>query len=435
MQISIAERIKNYIRNGDLTFGCCILSVIILPVHVYYLPPVMILWVLFWILENSSGWKNVAVKGNKAAILLFLFIIFFLWQILGLILTESIGIGFERLFKRLAFILFPVVLFWPKFKIVKNIKLITRLFAVCTLLYILLCVGNAFNNSLTIQDNKLIFNSHPVDYDYENYFYGLRLSYLVHPSYVAMYIVISLLVSFESLFDNSLTRIRKGLWMAMISVFLIVLYLLSARAGILAGLIILPVYALLKFYSLFPKWIIIIGLGIISIVFVVIAKKNEKVNSSIEGISKEKFNETLNSDPRILIWKSALGVVKENLILGVGTGDASKKLTEEFLKRGYVNGFYDNLNAHNQFLEILLENGLIGLTLFLAILAYMSYIAVSEQNLLLGLFILTSIVFFIFETMLNRFAGVSFFSLFSFLLIYSKTIRKRIRNDSSNQST
>jgi O-antigen ligase len=115
-----------------------------------------------------------------------------------------------------------------------------------------------------------------------------------------------------------------------------------------------------------------------------------------------------------------LGVVRKNLIFGVGTGDASDKLKEEFVSRGYIDGYYNNLNAHNQFLEILVENGLIGLILFLSILAYMAYMAVNKQNILLGLFIITTIVFFIFETMLNRLAGVSFFGLFSFLLIYAK---------------
>jgi hypothetical protein len=50
----------------------------------------------------------------------------------------------------------------------------------------------------------------------------------------------------------------------------------------------------------------------------------------------------------------------------------------------------------------------------------MGYIALNKKNILLGLFIISVIIFFIFETMLNRLAGVSFFGLFSFLLIYAK---------------
>jgi O-antigen ligase len=428
-----SESLKNYIHSGGLTFVFCFLSVIILPIYVHYLPPVMILWVLFWIIENKSELKKGIIKNNKAAILFFLFIAFFLWQISGLFLAESLNTGFERLFKRLSFLFFPLVLFYPGSRIIKHINLIIRLFAICTFIYIVYCMGTAFHHSLINQNHKWIFNPHPAEFDYENYFYGSRLSDPMHPSYLAMYIVISVLISFESLFNHSLSHLKKGIWTIMIIVFIVVIYLLSARAGILAGIIIFPVYFLLKFYNRFPKWIILIVLGIMASLLVIVAKKNERVSSSIEGVSKEKFDNTLKNDPRLLIWKSALGVVKKNLIVGVGTGDATEKLKEEFILRGYVNGFYDNLNAHNQFLEILLENGLIGLILFLAILVYMFYIAINQQNILLGLFISSIIIFFIFETMLNRLAGVSFFPLLSFLLIYAETNKHTDRSSRVGQ--
>ncbi|MGD0755738.1 MAG: O-antigen ligase family protein [Bacteroidales bacterium] len=363
------------------------------------------------------------MTNNKAAILFFLFMVFFLWQILGLFLAESLSTGFERLFKRLSFLLFPLVLFCPNSRIIKNINLIIKLFAICTFIYIVYCFGNALHHSLVIQNHNWIFNPHPSEYDYENYFYGARLSDPVHPSYLAMYIVISVLISFESLFDNSLTHFKKGLWTAMIFVFIMVIYLLSARAGILAAVIVFPVYFLFKFYARYPKWIAFFGLVTLAVILAVVAKKNERISSSIEGVSQQNFHETLKNDPRLLIWKSALGVIRKNLIFGVGTGDATKELKEEFISRGYVNGFYDNLNAHNQFLEILLENGLIGLILFSGILVYMVYIAINQHNLLLGMFLVTAVIFFIFETMLNRLAGVSFFALFSFLLIYTKQIK------------
>jgi O-antigen ligase len=421
MPVFNADNKKLFLSNGGLTFLCCLLSVIILPVYVHYLPPFMILWVLCWLLENGAGTRKLNFKGNKEAILFILFICFFIWQLAGLLFADSLNIGFERIFKRLSFLLFPLVLFYPGNRIIKNIHLMLELFAICTLLYIIYCFVNAVHNSLIIQSGKLIFNPHPLEYDYENYFYSSRLSNLVHPSYLAMYVVLSVLISLENLFDSSITRFRRGLWIVIIFVFFTVLYLLSSRAGILAGIIILPLYFLLKFYGKFSKWIILIVVVIIVAVFAEIAKTNEKVLSSIKGITNNSFDETLKSDERLLIWKSALGVIKENIVLGVGTGDASEKLKEEFKNRGYVNGFYDNLNAHNQFLEILLENGLIGLILFLTILSYMSYLAIYQHNLLSGLFIIMMVIFFMFETVLNRLAGITFFPLFSFLLIHFKS--------------
>jgi len=87
---------------------------------------------------------------------------------LGLIFAESLSTGFERLFKRLSFVLFPLVLFYPGARIIKNTDLIIRLFAICTFIYIVYCFANALHHSLTVQNHKWIFNSHPVEYDYEN---------------------------------------------------------------------------------------------------------------------------------------------------------------------------------------------------------------------------------------------------------------------------
>lgn len=417
-------KFKNILNNGELTFYTCIACVIILPLYIHWLPPFMILWGLLWILENSTEFNKITFSGKKPAFLFILFLVLFFWQIAGLFFADSLNLGIERMSKRLSFLLFPFVLFYPGMKIIKNINLIIRLFAVFTFIYIIYCFGNALHNSLNIQDDIRIFNPHPVEFYYENYFFGSRLSDIVHPSYLSMYVLLSLLISLESFFGKSITAIKKYLWLTIIIVFMIVLYLLSSRAGVMAAMIVLPLYLLLKFYRKFPKWIVSIVLIILVTGFIGLVRTNDRINYSLEEISKTNINETFKKDTRFSIWKSAIGVIKQNLVLGVGTGDASEELKKEFKRRGYFEGYYDTLNAHNQYLEILLENGMIGLLIFLSILGYMIFIAVSEQNLIYGLYILIMVIFFFFETVLNRLAGITFFPLFSFLLLhvrYSKT--------------
>jgi len=421
MNINLSEDTRSFFRSGGLTFLSCLAIMVIMPVYIHIMPPFLILWVIFWIFENRSVSKKDIFANNKATILLLLFLLFYLWQITGLLWSDSLNSGFERLFKRLSLLLFPLVLFYPGSRIVKNINLITRLFAVSTFLYLIFCFGNALHHSLVIDDHKWIFNPHPTDYDYENFFYGSRFSYPVHPSYMAMYIVVSVLISFEAVSDKTRSYLERGLWTGMILIFIVVSYLLSARAGLLAELIVLPCYLFIKYYRLFPKWIVLILFITVAGMLVIVVRKNDRVSATIQDISKENSVESLNNDPRLHIWKSALSVARENLILGVGTGDATNELKEEFVSRGYIDGYYDNLNAHNQFLSILLENGLIGLIIFVGTLVYMVTMAIKQSNILYGMFVITIVVFFTFETMLNRLAGVSFFSLFSFLFIYAGT--------------
>lgn len=412
--------IKEFIQNGGLVLAFCIVTVIILPVSIHYLPVVMTLWALAWIAENRSGLSKDLFFNSKPGILFLLFASLFVWQAFGLSYAESFSTGVERLFKRLSFVIFPLVLFYPGVAVKKNINFILRIFAFSTFLYVIICFGDAMYHSLHIMNGKWVFMPHPIDFEYENYFYGLRFSDPIHPSYLSLYIIISVLILFEFIFYMSLSLVKKSAIFFVILIFLITLYLLSARAGMLAAIIVFPVYFLFKLYNHFPKWAVFGLITTLVVLFVFFAVKNVKVSNSINNMSNQRIEETFKKDPRIQIWQSAMGVIKRNPILGVGTGDASSELKEEFATRKYFDGYYENMNAHNQFLEIWLENGIIGLLIFTGIFFYMSYIAVTQKNILLGLFIISTIIFFIFETMMNRLGGISFFSLFSFLLIYSK---------------
>jgi O-antigen ligase len=418
------NKLKELISGGQLTFFISLTVVIILPLYIHYLPPFMILWVILWLGENKFMIKKSMYTENKAATLFLLFIVFYCWQISGLFLADSFGSGIERIYKRLSFLLFPMVLFYPGERILKNINLIIRLFAIFAFIYLIYCLGNALHNSIVIKDGTWIFNPHPVEYNYENFFYSSRLSDPVHPTYFSMYIVLSILISLEAIFHDSSNLLKRGIWLTFILVFLIALYLLSSRAGMLAAIIVIPLYFIYRLSGKYSGWIILVPVVLMVFIFLKIAWTNDKLYYNVDGITKSQPNEIFKKDVRYNIWKSAFGVIKQNPVLGVGTGDASWELKEEFKRRGYNEGYYDDLNSHNQFIEVLLENGLIGLILFLGIIGYMFYISISDRNLLFGLYILMMIVFFFFETVLNRLAGIAFFPLFSFLLFHVKYSRK-----------
>ena len=414
----MAVTIKDRVHRGDLTFIMAMVVAVIMPVHVKFLPPFMVLWGLLWLWENNFKIKGRMFLENKAAILFFIFIGFYLWQITGLLLADLPGSGFERILKRLSFLLFPLVLFYPGVRIVKNIKLIIRIFAISTFLYLIFCFGQALYNSFFFSGGSLIFNPHPVDYDWDNYFYSTYFSYPLHPSYVAIYVILSLLISFEALFDTTVSGRYKYLWVSVTLVLMTGLYFLSSRSGFLSAGIVFSLYFFLKLTGKISVWIILASLVIFILILTGIVRMNHRISSSIKELPERTLFASFGDDTRSSIWKSAVSVSQKNLLFGVGTGDASAELKKEFIRQGFNEGYYEDLNAHNQFLEILLENGLIGLVIFLCIPAYMIFLAFSESNILLGLFVIMMLIFFLFETILNRIAGVTFFPLFSFLLLY-----------------
>jgi O-antigen ligase len=148
-------------------------------------------------------------------------------------------------------------------------------------------------------------------------------------------------------------------------------------------------------------------------------RNNDRINYVIQGFSNEENINIRKQDERILVWESAIEIIKKNPVLGVGVGDVRTELVKEYVRMGEDKLSQERLNAHNQFLEVLLEGGVISFLMFAFILGFMIFIAINEKNLLYGLFVIMMLVFFMFETILYRFAGNSFFPLFSFLLLYT----------------
>jgi O-antigen ligase len=185
-------------------------------------------------------------------------------------------------------------------------------------------------------------------------------------------------------------------------------------------MILIPIYFLLKFKSLKKHRFAWIGIIVVLILLQPLIANNQRVGYLYDLLFSKDIDYENQEDTRLIIWKSALEISKKNLLFGVGIGDVRTELADEYNRIGQEKMENERLNAHNQFVEVLLENGIIGLGIFLAIFAVMSYIAISDRNILYGIFISMIFMFFMFETVLYRLAGVTFFSLFSFLLIYLK---------------
>lgn len=399
---------------------------IILPIQNRYLPPLMIVLGIIWILEIVVDVLNPLKTPIKYRVLLYFFLIYFFWQLLGILYTSDVKMGWANIFGRLSLIVFPIIIFSPTEKVKTKIYFLLKTFAVSTTIYIIVCILYAFIRSLSIINSTWVFNPHPQDYYWLNYFYGMDFTLSIHPSYLAMYVLLSFFIAIEASGDQYLKMKHRVLWIINSLFLLISLYFISSRAGILAAFISIPYLGIQKFiktnrYRLL--WLVFMFLLIPVSIFVI--NKNLRIQNIFKAKAEEQKTEIKIQDDRLKIWKSAINIISDNLIVGVGIGDVRDELVKEYNRQDEIRLSENRLNAHNQFLEVFIENGLIGFVIFLSLISFMIYLAISEANLIYGLFILMMIVFFMFETTLYRLAGVSFFSLFSFLLLYYKPQRQK----------
>jgi len=80
-----------------------------------------------------------------------------------------------------------------------------------------------------------------------------------------------------------------------------------------------------------------------------------------------------NVSDRIVYWKAAIEMIKESPIIGVGLGN----FTKEFRRLGYALSITPAkdlmMHAHNTYLHIAAETGLVGISLFLGLIALMCW--------------------------------------------------------------
>jgi hypothetical protein len=122
---------------------------------------------------------------------------------------------------------------------------------------------------------------------------------------------------------------------------------------------------------------------------------------------------------RLEYWKTAGLVIKENLWVGVGTGDVMVEMhkkyieTESRLEEGY------RKRPHNQYLSIAASLGLMGLFWFLFTIFSPLYVFPKSRNILYCIFLTIALGSMISEDTLDTQAGVTFFAFFNAFLLFS----------------
>jgi O-antigen ligase len=168
----------------------------------------------------------------------------------------------------------------------------------------------------------------------------------------------------------------EQLWLKIfISLFalsaLVNLFLNGGRLGQLAFFLALLVYIFMKFRLSLKTFIVTIG--IIVAIFVsaytispIFQKRMDMSVASVQKMLQGNFSSSWGS--RVYALIIAKDIVLEHPLLGVGIGSAKEKFVEQtkaYPHGKMVQGFW---HMHNQYMQILLETGVVGLILFFVFL-------------------------------------------------------------------
>jgi O-antigen ligase len=155
-----------------------------------------------------------------------------------------------------------------------------------------------------------------------------------------------------------------------------------------------------------------------------IANINENKTGLISRLYGLKFQLQNNEDPnghsllqRLEFWRAAISIVKNNWLIGVGTGDVQIAFNKEYSLNDTKLKPENRLRAHNYYLTNIITFGIVGLIIFCAFLIVFIRFQLKNKNILGLLFISVFCVTAIIEDTIETQLGATIFAFF--IAIYS----------------
>jgi O-antigen ligase len=286
-------------------------------------------------------------------------------------------------------------------------------------------VGISFALSLISGFYKMIFSGDSINTIYITYNHLVGL-FGVQPIYLSLFYLLAIL------FCVNLIRLNNCYWkgyLALSIILFIGIILLSSRT-ILAISVIVISFKFLFFKSmkirdlLYVFSIVILGL-ILTFSIPTLRNRVIQFNQNVSSYSGSSF--------RVKVWKNAINIFKDSPVYGYGFNKSQEVLMKQYQTTNFRRAYINNFNAHNQYLQSLIDSGIIGLlTLILMILAPLFKATKNNQDYLF--FLLIIVVILIPESFFLRQNGIIFYCFFN-MFFYLSNKERLIRESSKLYKT
>jgi O-antigen ligase len=222
-----------------------------------------------------------------------------------------------------------------------------------------------------------------------------------HPTYLAYYIIFSITVELFNLYHGKYNH--RIVLRYLLVIFLFMILILTGGQTAFISMLVVFSFFILKFLTESKtknRRVVVVSVAVMLICMFFVTSV-EKAN---------RLSELNDSWERAALWKSAIAA-NSNIFFGVGTGDYKIALNEYYRTHDMASYALENYNAHNQFIQFLFSNGLLGLLSLLIMIGRPLYLGVKRNNVLSILCIFPFLIYGITEVFLGRYQGVVFFSL------------------------
>lgn len=368
---------------------------------------------LFFILSlfsviNSKSRVKIETKT------LVIYWLFFIGYAISLLFSENIQRALLILVRCVPLLIIPVAYSFLTFETKKQFnQLFRKTFIVATSLYSILIFIYLFQLGYFSHKHDLYYCYSYITYE----FWGLN----EHPIYLSVYFSISL---FFILMEGFKSKIANFVLFLLL---IFGLLILARKGAILSFIVLSSILLFLKKerHQNYKLLFVFISLFVLSL------SLPEIRNRFLELFDTNKIvnNQETSSGIRYILWETSTKLIQKSNYLGYGIGDVQEVLSKQLATDGFTVLARDYYNAHNQFLQIGLATGVIGICLFLFSLFYFIRNFIRRKNDVAIVFFIFFISVFLFESFLERQNGTIIYSFITCMFIYSSEFDKTQQNE------
>ena len=298
-------------------------------------------------------------------------LMFFLCQLLSVLLSSDKTTGFSILTLRLPLLIFPLAFCFIDFE-QRTWRGILLIYALVTSMASI--VGFGYGTYLAMHENNTAF------------YYNDNISELLlgkQAAYFGLYInaAIITIVYLLGNKEGSFQRIKVLLYVLIVWL-LFVNYMLASKMSTISLLIILLAIAFVRIIrnrKILEGFILIfamfIGLGVLYKLFPQTVERFKTItqtgfrfdNTNAENSLDSKFdaNKWSSGSTRMALWTCGKEVFVKHPVLGTNLGDIRSILKEKYTEKNFLYALNTNKNLHCQYFDVAVSMGIIGLLVFL----------------------------------------------------------------------
>ena len=242
--------------------------------------------------------------------------------------------------------------------------------------------------------------------------------------YLGLLCTISLILVLDRFFKN---RQKLNLFLAVL--FTLFVFLIAARIAIISVLIVIIYYVFIMIKAKYKYIFLLLIISTTSMVVLLNNNLSKRILHLDDTFRESYVDKIAMHEPRFLIWKYSYEALQStNLFLGNGFNRTEEKLVSSYKKIPQLKkrAWFINkrFNTHNQYIDIALSQGFIGLSLFLIFLFQLFVIAKKSHSDLLLL--LSALIYMLVYNNFHRVIGVYIFSLI-FIFILEKSNYQKLK--------